>query len=119
MCGKFNKKSIFLAVVDRVDSLQELSIVTNLAGSKLKCLNILWKTTSAISTAWVYKMVADSRIGTYLANFLDICTEKFCNICQFVHKADLRGKHGIGRIFRKFCTLDIHEHSAFMITVNG
>lgn len=71
-------------MVDGINGLQKLSIVTNLAGSTLKCLNILWKTTTAIPTPRIYKMVTDTRIGTYaLANLLDISTEKFSNIGQF------------------------------------
>ena len=118
MCRKFKEKSIFLAVVDRVNCLQQLSIVANLAGGTLKRLHILRKTTTSIPAPRINKVIADAWIGTYaLANLLDISTEKFSYVCQFVHETDLRGKHGIGRIFRKLCTLDIHEHGTFMITI--
>jgi hypothetical protein len=81
-------------------------------------LDVLREAGAAVAAAGVEEVVADARVGTdALANHLDVGTEHFGQIGQFVHEADARRQHGVGGVLGQFGALDVGDDQALVVAL--
>src|SRR5437588_341932 len=68
-----------------------------------KCLDIFWKTRSAVTDSGIKKMFSDSNITRHaLANPLDVAPYFFAKGCKFIHKADASRQKRVAGVFGDF-----------------
>ena len=114
-------QDVFLGVVGFLDGGQHLEgDVGVVLGGLDQRLDVLGEAGAAVAAAGVEEVVADARVGAdALADHLDVGTEHFGEVGEFVHEADARRQHGVGGILGEFGTLDVGDDQAFVVALEG
>ena len=99
-----------LALVDTLDSLDDFHMIAIVETGMEEGLGILGEAGTAIATASIEELSADTGIGAYaLADTIDIGADTLAEVGNVVHERDAGGKHGIGGILGHLGRGDIHE----------
>ena len=111
-------KLVFLTLVGVVNGGQDRRMTAFRLREVLKSPYIFWEAGAAIASTRVDELIADPWIGADALSYqLDIGANRLGNIGDLVDKADLRGQHRVGCVFRQLGTARVHEHKLVAVAV--
>ena len=107
---QFSKQDLLLLVIRFIDSSQNTRLDAMFGSQRRESPDVFRKTRTPVSDARKQKRKSNPSIVTdAFANFVNVRSDPFADICHLIDKTDLCGQHTVRRILDHLCAFDANR----------